>query len=638
MERKLTTILAADVAGYSRLIGEAEEQTLSLLRICREITDHLIATHGGRVFGSAGDSVMADFVSPVEAVRCALEIHQAIQNQEASTPALAQMQFRIGIHLGDVVVEGDTLNGDAVNIAARLESRAEPGGVLISGEVHRHVHKAVNAVFMDLGTQELKNITEPVKIYSVMPRPLGALASLRSRMSVRRMAIVAAGALVLIASPFVFSGNFPTILSDLFDRGHVPQRQSIAVLPMQNLSGDPNDDYFSDGMTNDLTTDLAKFKNLFVISSYSSFQYKNKPTQAEKISRALGARYLLEGSVQRSEGRLRINAQLIDGETGKHVWAERYERETGDLFDVQNDIVQRIVGTLSVKVTALEEKQAMAKETTNMEAYDYYLQAIALAEEYTKEGNIEADTLLQKAYSLDKKFARALTWRSYVLLTRFQELWGDDPDGDLESALTLARQAIDLDRDDYYNQWTYAVVSHAAAGSALAANDPSKAAQLIAQGDEAFAKALKSNPNDADLLVMHADILKFRGQRQAEEAIDQINRAMEINPEYPEWYLWSLGTADFHAKRYSAAVEAMNRMKEPQPRVHLALAASYARLSEKAGSPAEADRLLKLAKSQVATFLERTPEWTLAHESKQLFGVSVDQEHWIGALKLAGAK
>ena len=637
MERKLTTILAADLAGYSRLVGEAEEQTLSLLRVCREIVNGLIAGHGGRIFGSAGDSVMAEFASPVEAVRCALEIHETIHAQEADTPALAQMQYRIGIHLGDVVVEGDTLNGDAVNIAARLESLAEPGGVLVSGEVQRHVHKAVNAVFMDLGTQELKNITEPVKVYRVAPRPLGSFGRMRSRLSARRVAVVALGALVLIASPFVVSGKFPTMLSDLFDLAHVPQRQSIAVLPMQNLSGDPNDDYFSDGMTNDLTTDLAKFKNLFVISSYSSFQYKNKPTQAEEISRKLGVRYLLEGSVQRLEDRLRINAQLIDGTTGHHVWAERYERETDDLFDVQNDIVQRIVATLSVKVTALEEKHAMAKETTNMEAYDYYLKAIAFAEEYTKEGNIEADTLLQKAYSLDKKFARALTWRSYVLLTRFQELWGDNPDADLETAYALARQAIEIDRDDYYNQWTYAVVSHAAAGSQLAAGS-SKAAQLIAQGNEAFDKALKSNSNDADLLVMHADVLKFQGQKKAEDAIVQINRAMQINPEYPEWYLWSLGAAEFHAKQYSAAVDTMNRMKEPQPRVHLILAASYARLSEKAGSPAEVDRLLKLAKGQLATFLERTPDWTLAHELKQLFGVSVDQEHWIGALKLAGAK
>ena len=659
MDRRLAAIIALDVVGYSRLSGEAEEETLERLDSCLDLVKRLAAQHKGRVFGAFGDSVLAEFSSPVEAVRCGIDIQATLREINAPLPKDRRMLVRIGINLGDVLVKDENLYGEGVNIAARMESLALPGGIAVSGDIYRQVYRKIDCEFQDIGERTVKNINEPIHVYNVVYRqrgasagvnlpdvappaapPLGLRARLKQRLPVLGLLGAAIAGLVLVG--LLPLTNKPTTDGEDGERvvAIEPRRgQSIAVLPMQNLGGDQKYDYFSDGLTNDLTTDLAKFKNLFVIASYSSFQFKNKPTHAEDISTALSVRYLLEGSVQRSDDRLRVNAQLIDGSTGKHLWAERYERQIGDLFAIQDDIVQQIVGTLSVKVSELEEKAVMTKQTTNMQAYDLYLKAVAHANEYTKQDNIEADRLFGEALTQDPGFSRALSWRAYVRLTNYQEVWVDDPKAELQLAITMAKKAVDDDPSDYYNQWTYALVSHAAAGAALKAGDTMQARQLTEQGNQAFGKALASNPNDADLLVQHADILVR--QQGAEQAIAQIERAKEINPDYPEWYLWSLGAAQFHAKRYGDAVGTLSRIGEPQPRVHLLLAASFARLSEQTADPVEAGEWQRSAESQLATFRQETPDWTLAHESKQVFAVSqdpADQEHWIRALRLAGAK
>ena len=408
---------------------------------------------------------------------------------------------------------------------------------------------------------------------------------------------------------------------------------------MQNLGGDEKYDYFSDGLTNDLTTDLSKFKNMLVIASYSSFQYKNKPTDVEEISKALRARYLLEGSVQRSDDQLRVNAQLIDGLTGKHLWAERYERQIGDLFEIQSDIVQRIVGSLSVKVSNLEERAIMVQQSANPNAYDLYLRGVAHANEYTEEDNEEADALFDQAFQQIQTSPARSRGAPMCDSRTTRRRGARSPTKSSGIAQAMAKQAVDQDPTDYYNQWTYALVCHAAAGAAFEAGDTALARQLTHQGNEAFGKARAANPNDADLLVQNADVLVRQGD--AEQAIRDIERAKEINPLYDGWYLWSLGAAQFHARRYGEAVGTLSSIDEPQPRVHLLLAASYARLSEQNTDKDEAEDQMRSAESELEIYKNMTPGWTLAHEDKQVFALFQDpamQEHWTSALRSAGAQ
>jgi TolB-like protein/class 3 adenylate cyclase len=638
MERRLAAILAADVAGYSNLVERNEEATTATLRSYVAILNEAIAKHHGHIFNTAGDSVAAEFPSIVEALLCAVQIQRTIGEHNAAVPADQRMRFRIGVNLGDVIAEADNYYGMGVNVAARLEELADPGGICVSGPVYDQVRRIVEVSFENLGSRRLKNISEPVRVYRVLPAPRSWI---RRQLHKNARAGIAVLALLSILAGAAYLHQPAALWAALLGSPGelvVPNRTSIAVLPFQNLSGDEEQDYFSDGLTTDLTTDLARFKNLFVIASNSSFQYKGSDAKFADISHELRARYLVEGSVQRIDDRLRISTQLIDGATGEHVWAERYDRRASDLFSVQDDILQRIVGALAVKVSALEEKRAMSKETTNLQAYDYYLQGTTLAESYTKE---DADAALRKftiALELDPEFSRALNWIAYIHLMNFQEAWSENPEQELELALDLAKKALDMDGEDYYHYWTYAAVSYAVAGAQLAAGNRERSDQLTAQAMNAYDRALQLNPNDADLLAEHADLLAYQGKAKAEEAIEQIHRAMQMNPIYPEWYLWSLGAAYFHATQYDEAVVTLNSIKDPQPRVHLNLAASYARLSEQTKSADERDRLLQQAHLQLEAFQKITPGWTLAREQKERFATASDQEHWIAALKIAGAK
>ena len=635
----MAAILAADVAGYSHLVELNEEATTATLRSYFAILNDAIVKHHGHVFSTAGDSVAAEFPSIVEALLCAVEIQRAIGERNAATSIEQQrMRFRIGVNLGDVIAEADNFYGMGVNVAARLEELAEPGGICISGPVYDQVRRIVEVSFEKLGDRKLKNITEPVRVYRVLPAPRSWIRRqvhkhARAGVAILLLLSLLAGAAYL-RQPTAFWASLVESPGSPVD----PNRTSIAVLPFQNLKGDATQDYFSDGLTTDLTTDLARFKNLFVIASNSSFQYKGSDAKFEDISRELRARYLVEGSVQRIDDRLRISVQLIDGTTSEHVWAERYDRRAGDLFSVQDDILQRIVGALAVKVSALEQKRAMSKETTNLQAYDYYLQGINLAENYTKEDAEAAIRKFEIALQLDPQFSRALNWIAYVHLMNFQEAWSENPDQELQLALSLANKALDMDRDDYYHHWTYAAVSYAVAGVEQAAGNSQRSDQLTAQAMDAYGRALQLNPNDADLLAEQADLLAYQGKTNAEGAIKQIHRAMQINPIYPEWYLWSLGAAYFHAMRYDEAVVTLNSIKEPQPRVHLNLAASYARLSEQTKTADERDRLLEQARLQLAEFQRITPGWSLAREQQERFATETDKEHWITALQIAGAK
>ena len=409
MERRLATILAADVVGYSRLMEADEEATLATLNAYRRFIDERIVDHRGRVFGGAGDSVIAEFASPVEAVRCGVKIQQELATRNAELPEDRRMQFRIGVNLGDVMAEGENLFGDGVNIAARLEQLADPGGIYVSDDIYRQVEGKVDVAFDDLGEQRVKNITKPLRVF-------------RARLGED----MAAGAL---------GSSEPLPL---------PDKPSIAVLPFTNISGDLEQEYFSDGITEDIITDLSKVSALFVIARNSVFTYKGRAVRVQEVSRDLGVRYVVEGSVRKSGNRVRITAQLIDGMSGGHMWAERYDRDLTDIFALQDEITEKIVAALQVKLTEGEQEQVARRYTENLVAYDYFLRGRADQARATKETNAQAREMFERAIELDPNFAGAYAVLSHTYSRDWSYQWSDDTQA-LERASEAAKKAVTLD-------------------------------------------------------------------------------------------------------------------------------------------------------------------------------------------------
>ncbi len=374
VQRRLAAILAADVAGYSRLMGEGEEGTRTRFNAhLRELIEPTIASRRGRIVKTTGDALLVEFASVVDAVQCAVEIQKGMAERNADQPDDRQIVFRIGVNLGDVIIEGDDIHGDGVNVAARLEALADPGGVVISDKVHSEIRNKLDLGFDDLGPQEVKNIAEPVHAFS-----LGLGKAVNS-----------------MGEP-----ETPTSLP-------LPDRPSIAVLPFNNMSGDPEQEYFSDGITEDLTTALSRFDGLFVIARNSAFSYKGEAVDVKRVGQELGVRYVLEGSVRRAGDRVRINAQLVDAETDRHVWAERFDRQMDDVFELQDDIVASIAATVGPEITLAEIERARGKRPGTLDAWDHYLRAIAAYHRMTKDDVADAISLLEEAITVEPEFANA---------------------------------------------------------------------------------------------------------------------------------------------------------------------------------------------------------------------------------------
>jgi adenylate cyclase len=389
-KRKLTAILSADVVGYSRLMGEDEETTVQTLTTYRDIISSLIKDHQGRVVDSPGDNILADFVSVVNSLRCAWDVQQEIISRNADLPENRRMNFRIGINLGDVIEAEDRIYGDGVNIAARLEGLAEEGGICISGTAYDQVKNKLPFSCEYQGEQVVKNIKEPVRVYKVL-----------------------------------IQKDVDELILD--KKLELPDKPSIAVLPFVNMSGDPEQEYFSDGITEDLITDLSKISGLFVIARTSVFSYKGRTKKIAEIGQELGVRYVLEGSVRKASGRVRITAQLVDATTEGHIWAERYDRELKDIFKLQDEVTQKIVAALAVKLSEDEQKRLVRKYTDNIEAYDCYLRGFEYFSRQTEKANVQARQMHQRAIDLDPKFAAAY---AYLGLTHSQEWskgWSQDP-------------------------------------------------------------------------------------------------------------------------------------------------------------------------------------------------------------------
>ncbi len=548
VKRKLAVILAADVEGYSRLMGADEEATLKTLNVYRGIIDGLIARHDGRIVGTAGDSVLVEFGSAVEAVRCSISIQEELRVRNAELPDDRKMHFRIGVNLGDVMVEGDNLLGDGVNVAARLEGLAEPGGICVSGSVYEQIENKLALGYSDLGEQEVKNIARPVRAYRVVVEP---------------------------------SGGAVTVPRPQPQRSPVPGKPSIAVLPFVNMSDDPKQEYFSDGITEDLITDLSKISGLFVPSRNAVFRYKGEAVEPQRVGRDLEVRYVLEGSVRKAGDRVRISAQLIDAGTGYHLWAERYDRDLTDIFALQDEITEKIVTALEVKLTEGEQEQVASRYTENLEAYDYFLRGRAYQARATNETNAQAREMFERAIELDPSFAGAYAILSYSHFRDWINQWSEGPQA-LERAFEAAKKAVALDDSlplaHTYLGWAYVWRK--------------QYEEAIAEGERAIAL----DTNFAEAYARLGEILSLAGR--PEEGLGLVKKAMRLDPHYPPTYLNYLGRAYYAMGQYEEAVAALKRSLTRNPNIlspHRTLAVIFSELGRKEEARAEVAEILRIS-------------------------------------------
>jgi TolB-like protein/class 3 adenylate cyclase/Flp pilus assembly protein TadD len=554
----MAAILAADVVGYSRLMGADEAGTLTRLKAHRrELIDPTVAACHGRIVKLMGDGALVEFASVVDALRCAVTIQRGMAERNADVSLADRIELRVGINLGDVIVDGDDLYGDGVNVAARLQTLAAPGGICISGTAFDHALHKLDLGFEAIGAQRLKNIAEPVRVYRVLLDPAAAGRVLRAAPAWRKLALAAAAALLLLLA----LGS-----ATVWHWARPAAPPSVAVLPFANLSDDPEQDYFADGLTEDLITDLAKLSGLVVIARNSVLTYKGRPVDVQQVARDLGVRYVVEGSLRRAGGRVRVNAQLIDSETGGHLWADRFDRDAADIFTVQDEVVGRIVDALSVQLSPSEQQRLARLPTTNLEAYDIFLRAEEAARTGFYPQLREAMRLYEKATALDPTFAEAFA--------------------------ADARTAAYVMRSNYDNVLPGPVArkrayEHASRALELAPDAPLPFAVLavlqVVDGrhDEASASAERAvalGPSDAEAHAALSYVLTFSGRHA--EAVAAVEKAMRLNPSPPISDRIVAGTAFILNDEPERAIEILERARAEAPNVddtHLYLSAAYAR-------------------------------------------------------------
>jgi adenylate cyclase len=573
MQRKLAAILAADVVGYSRLMSEDEAGTLAALRARRkEIVEPAVAQRYGRIFKIMGDCVFVEFASAVNAVECAISLQKGMADRNASEGGEHQLHLRVGINLGDVVVDGGDLYGDGVNLATRLQEMADPGGICVSGKVHAEVARKLELSFEDLGERPVKNVAEPVRVYKIggsAPVSRGPAAALP-----------------------------------------LPSKPSIVVLPFLNMSGTPDQELFADGLTEDILTELSRFRDLFVISRNSSFKYKGRPVNVRQVARELGVQYVLEGSVRRAGNRVRVTAQLIDGETDRHIWAERYDRDLEDIFAIQDQVTSAIVATLPGRVEAASRDRAAKKPPSSMAAYECVLAGKTLHHRSTKADNAEAQRLLTRAIELDPKFGHAHAWKACVLGQAWTNNWCKDREAVWNQVVGELEIALSLDENDSDVHRILAAVN--------VASDKLDSARYHQD------RALTLNPNDDLIVVQQGEILTWLGQ--PEEGIEWIKKAMRLNPYHPERFWHHLGRAYFVARRYQDAIEAIQRIAAPDHIIFGFLAACHAMNNDDTA-----------AKENMQQALRRKPDFTLEVLAPMLhYKNDSDREHHLQALRKAG--
>jgi adenylate cyclase len=580
--RRLAAIMFTDIVGFSRQMGSNEARTLRLLAVHDQLIEQALATYHGHVIKTFGDAFLVDFPSIVHAVQCAQHIQAQFHAHNAEQDSAEQIHIRIGIHLGDMVVQpnGDVL-GDGVNIAKRLQELAEPDTICISDMVYRDVAKKLDlGTVVSLGRPKLKNIVQRFPVYALLsepPKGLRQAVQLHLLKLSRRVGLahrVVVGGLVLVAATILAVRYFPRptpntqylVPSTQSPTSNpqslpLPDKPSIVVLPFVNISGDSEQEYFSDGLTEVLTSDLSKISSLFVIARNSAFTYKGKAVKVQDVGREMGVRYVLEGSVLKADNQVRITAQLIDASTGYHLWSERYDRPLKDILTLQDEIVQKIVTTLRLQLTLQEEGWVVRKHTDNLEAYDALLRGIEPFFRFTRETNVQARQLFEKAVALDPQYAEAYVYLGWTYYREWFFRWSPDPKN-LERAFALAQQALTLNDS----------LSLARSVLSFVYAQKQQYDQAIAEGE----RAITLDPNNADSYAWQAAVLLFAGR--PEDALRTIEQAMRLNPRYPPNYLFELGGAYHYTGRYAEAVATLQEFLSRSPSHqggHLALARSY---------------------------------------------------------------
>ena len=519
MERRLAAILVADVVGYSRLMGADEEGTLARLNAHRDEVIHpSIDTHKGRIVELMGDGLLAEFASVVDAVRCAVDIQEAMSERNADLPEGQRIHLRIGINLGDIIVEGDDIYGDGVNVAARMEGLAEPGGICMSGTVVDHVKGKVELDFEDMGEQLVKNIEKPVRVYRI------AVASEQPA-----------------TEPAGRDSHAPPR----------PEKPSIVVLPFTNMSGDPEQEYFADGLTEDIITALAAWRSFPVIARNSAFVYKGRAVNAKLVGRELGARYILEGSVRKTGNRVRITAQLIDASTGHHIWAERLDRDLEDVFQLQDELTLRIATTVEPQLRQVEHKRLISKTTNDLNAWDCYLRGMSHLHQMTKEGNVSARRMFERAVELDPTYGEAFAGLAHSHLRDILLECTESREDSLAEAFAVARRAVALGEASAY--------AHSILSQAYLWRNEHRLAVSEAE------RAVELNPYDADLLGSLGNRLDLAGDGEA--GIAKMEEAQRLYPQNPEIHMSMafLARAYLNARQYGRSVEVAQKAVDRQP-------------------------------------------------------------------------
>jgi TolB-like protein/class 3 adenylate cyclase/Tfp pilus assembly protein PilF len=554
--RRLAAILAADVAGYSRLMGADEEGTHERLKAhLHELVEAKIEEHRGRIVKNTGDGLLAEFPSVVDAVRCAVEVQRGMIDREPDVPEERRIRFRIGVNLGDVIVEAHDIFGDGVNISARVEALAEPGGICISGTVRDHIGDRLPYAFEDMGEQHVKNIARPVHVYRVRDRA----AHVEPR-------------LLVTPSPLT-----------------LPDKPSIAVLPFQNMSGDPEQEYFADGMVEEIITALSRIRWLFVIARNSSFTYKGHAVDVKRVGRELGVRYVLEGSVRRAANRVRITAQLIDATTGDHVWAERYDRELADIFAVQDEITERVVAAIEPQLYAAEHLRSQRKSPESLDAWDCIARALSYVGQGTLAGRAEAEALCRRAIALTPGYAHAHSLLAWVLTVRYAV--SIQLKAVLGEAAEEARTALRLDEQDAWAHMSHGMVLFRM--------------RRPAEAERAYRRALELNPSFALANVTLGWLLAVRGAN--EEAVKSAERALRLSPSDPRVGAMAshvMTFALFSAEQYSDCVASARELIERYPEHH---PAHYVLISA-----AAMNGDIDLASEALSDLLRLQPDFSLA--------------------------
>jgi TolB-like protein/class 3 adenylate cyclase/tetratricopeptide (TPR) repeat protein len=563
-QRRLSAVVCVDVVGYSRLVGVDEAGTLARLRALRtDLIDPQIAEHGGRIVKTLGDGLLVEFGSVVDAVRCAVAVQREMAGRDAALPGDRRIALRIGVHMGDIVIDGEDILGDGVNVAARLEALAEPGGVCVSGRVQEDLAGRFDLDLRDGGEQALKNIARPVRVWRWSPA--GATSA-------------------------------PTKVPQAGEPLPLPDKPSIAVLPFANLSGDPEQEYFADGVVEDIITALSRFKSLFVIARNSSFAYKGKSPDIRQVGRELGVRYVLEGSIRKAGGRLRLTGQLIDASTGAHIWADRFDGALEDVFDLQDRMTGSIVGAIQPKLRTAEIERAQRKSTGSLQAYDLMLRALLLGYGGTREGLDEAARLMRRAIAIDPQYAVAHAELARCLWTHVAQGWMDRANPAVADICELARKALDLDRDDPE------VLSLVASIVALPGGEFDAGVSLIE-------KAMALNPNSILAFRAAGVLYAFRGD--VGTAIETLKKADRLNPlDAGLVFKHGYTLAHFVARDYEAVIENTTKAMRDRPN-------ETAPLRYRAASLGLTDRVEE-GRRVVRRILELAPEFTIARVRRHI--------------------